>query len=360
MGFLKKALFPLVAILLPVCLLAGLPAHALQSISPAGLNLEISPLPIELKAEPGTSTSTDLKLKNSGKSDEKIKVSLKTFSAEGKDGQITIHDPTPADDFINWISFDRTTLELSPGQEQSVHMSVNLPSRAAHGYYYAVEFELANPPKPQPGGAGLQGAVAMFVLLNAHAPGELKKIQVSSFTADHNSYEFLPVNFNVRLHNSGNIHTTAYGNIFIKRGKHQVASLPINEAKGLILPGNNRRFSASWDNGFPAYVNQTDSSGKPINDAQGNPQKHLKWDISKISHLRFGHYTANLVMVYNDGQSDVPITGTLSFWVIPWRLLGFALALIIIIGAVPLLIYILLSRRKKTTTKNGKKKTTNG
>jgi hypothetical protein len=306
-----------------------MPLASAQSASDQGINIEISPLPIELNAKPGTSVTTDLRVRNSGTTPENLKVSLKTFNSEGADGHIVLHDPTPLEDFTKWVSFDKPVFTAPPGQWQTVKMTVAVPKTAAFGYYYAVQFELANPPKPQPGSTQLQGAVAIFVLLNAEAPGASRKIEVTSFKADHSSYEFLPVNFTVQVRNTGNVHTAPHGNIFIKHGSRQVASLTVNATEGQVLPKSNRIFYASWKDGFPVYKEVTGDNGQPIKDASGNTQVHLSWDFSKVSKLRFGHYTANLVLVYNDGQRDVPISGTLSFWVIPWRLLaGLAVVLI--------------------------------
>jgi hypothetical protein len=204
---------------------------------------------------------------------------------------------------------------------------------AAFGYYYAAQFELANPPKPQPGTARLQGAVAIFVLLNADAPGASRKIEVTSFKADHSSYEFLPANFMVQVRNIGNVHTAPHGNIFIKKGSKQVASLNVNSTEGMVLPKSNRIFTTSWSEGFPVYTVVTDPTGQHVKDKNGNPKMHLKWDFSKASKLRFGHYTAELLLIYNDGQRDIPITGSLSFWVIPWRIIG-AIVLILIFVAI--------------------------
>jgi hypothetical protein len=333
------------ALLLLYFLALVLPAVARAQNNPgSALNLEISPLPIELNTKPGIPVSADLRVRNSGNAPERLKASLKTFSAEGTDGHLVLHDPNPEDDYTNWVSFDKPVFDAPPGQWQTVKMTVSPPKTAAFGYYYAVQFELANPPKPQPGATSLQGAVVIFVLLNADAPGASKKINVTSFTADHQTYEFLPVNFNIKVHNSGNLHVAPHGNIFIRRGSHQVASLAVNPTQGMVLPSANRVFNSSWNDGFPAYISVTDSSGQPLKDASGNLKKSLKWNFSQISHLRFGHYRADLLLIYNDGQRDIPISGSLSFWVIPWRLTIMA----ILIPVVPsLLIYLVMKRRMR-------------
>ncbi|MGB3073255.1 MAG: hypothetical protein WBB68_03290, partial [Candidatus Moraniibacteriota bacterium] len=38
--------------------------------------------------------------------------------------------------------------------------------------------------------------------------------------------------------------------------------------------------------------------------------------------LRFGKYTAKMLLVYDDGTRDIPIEGVVSFWVMPWRLIA--------------------------------------
>jgi hypothetical protein len=348
MGVIKR----LIILVLPAILLFNGAAAALAaSPESQGLNVEISPLPIQLTAKPGTTTSTDLRIRNSGTSSETLKLSLKTFSAEGRDGHVVLHDPTPADEYTKWVSFSKSVFTAPPGEWQTIKMTVSLPPSAAFGYYYAVQFELANPPKPVPGAARLQGAVAIFVLLNADAPGASRKIEVNSFKADHSTYEFLPVNFSIQVRNTGNVHTAPHGNIFIKKGSKQVATLSVNQTEGMVLPKSNRVFDASWSDGFPVYIPATDPAGKPIKDASGNLKYKLKWDFSKAAKLRFGHYTANLLLVYNDGQRDVPITGSLSFWVIPWRIIGIVLFIVVLIAGLTAYVVILRRRLKRSQFK---------
>jgi hypothetical protein len=318
---------------------------ALAQPADSGFSAAISPLPILLEAKPGTSVSTDLRVNNPSSHDEQFKVLVKTFSQDGPNGTVNLHDPTSADTFLSWIHFSRTQFLAPPGLWQTVHMNIDVPPSAAFGYYFAVEFTSAAPPPSTPGNtAKIQGAVASFVLLNAHAPGEKKQLQVTSFTADHKSYEFLPVNFSIRLHNSGNVYAGASGNIFIMRGSKQVGVLNVNEAHGLVLPGSNRLFKVAWSNGFPVYKTVYGDNGQPLLDKNGQPKRSLSWNFSQVSKLRFGHYTAKLALVYNDGQRDVPISGSVSFWVVPWRIVGAIAALLILIAG--LIIYVIILRRR--------------
>lgn len=340
MGLIKKALALLIAALAVVSLSSIARAQSANDFSAA-----ISPLPILLNVKPGNSVSTDLRVNNPSAHDEKFKVVVKTFTQDGANGNVTLHDPTAADDFINWISFSKTEFDAPPGLWQTVKMTVNVPKTASFGYYFAVEFTSANAPVKTAGtGTSIQGAVASFVLLNAETPGEKRQMQVTSFTADHRFYEFLPASFTIRLHNSGNVFAGASGNIFIKRGSKQIDVLNVNENHGLVLPGSNRLFSVSWNSGFPVYKAVTGSDGQPVPDKNGNPKKKLTWNFGQVSKLRFGHYTAQLALIYNDGQRDVPITGSVSFWVIPWRLVGAIVFILLLIAG--LAAYVVILRRR--------------
>jgi hypothetical protein len=328
------------------------PAHA-QSTSTAGFSAAISPLPILLNAKPGESVSTDLRVNNPSTHDEKLKVVVKTFTQEGPNGTVALHDPTPADNFISWISFSKTSFDAPPGLWQTVKMTVNVPATASFGYYFAVEFTSANPLAHAAGsGTAIQGAVASFVLLNAEASGEVRQMRITSFSADHRFYEFLPARFAIRLHNSGNVYAGASGNIFIMRGSKQVGVINVNENHGLVLPGANRLFGASWDQGFPVYKELNGPGGQPSPGKNGQPKQRLSWNFSQVSKLRFGHYTAKLALVYNDGQRDVPISGTLSFWVVPWRMVGMILFILVLIAG--LITYVIILRRRLRKIRNPK------
>jgi hypothetical protein len=323
-------------------LLSSLPyAHAQSPTE--GINLQISPLPIELTTKPGTSTTTDLRVRNIGSKTEKLQVRLLKVS-EDNNGAVHLSNPSAGDEFVKWVSFDRPTFNAPSNEWQTVKMKVDVPKSAAFGYYFAVEYLRANQEAAQPGKAVARGAVATFILLNADSPGAKREAQVVSFSADRKSYEFLPVTFTAKIKSTGNVHVAPYGNIFITKGGKQVGAIDINANKGNILPSGSRFFESAWSDGFPVYVAKTTADGKPIVDKNGKPKRSLKWDLSRANRLRFGHYQAHMVMVYDNGERDVPIEAVVSFWVIPWRLIGTVFALIALIAA--LVIYIVVLRRK--------------
>jgi len=335
----QKLAYGFVLLALILGLIKIFPSHAANL---PGINLEISPLPIEVTALPGKSVSTDLRVKNAGNQTETLKVTLQKFKVTGETGQIELLDPAPSDEFIQWVTFSRTVFEAPPNEWQTVKMTINFPTTAALDYYYAVKFQRANPAKAEPGKPAIEGSVVSFVLAQALVPGAIRNAEVASFSADHKFYEFLPTSFNIKVRNTGNVHLAPHGDIFIMQGNRQIGDpIPINAAGGNILPNSNRIFAALWEDGFPHYVTKT-SDGKTVMGKNGQPAKKLQWDFTQISRLRLGHYTAKLVLAYDNGTRDVPIEGTLSFWVIPWRIFVYILLII----ATPALIVYVIMRRK--------------
>jgi hypothetical protein len=317
-----------VTIMLSFLAAASFPASALA----ADFNITTSPLPVLLTAKPGTTVSTKLRVQNSGTEATTFKVGLKKFKANGDSGQPVILDKAAADDYFNWVSFSKNSFEADPGVWNEITMTIKVPSSAAFGYYYAVTFsedQSANP-KPVGNSAHINGAAAILVLLDVQAKGERKQLNVVSFSADKKLYEYLPATFSVKVHNSGNIHLAPAGSIFITRGKSNVATLDINPASGNVLPNSDRTFTPAWSDGFPVFATKRDN-GQIVTGKDGRPEKQLQWDFSKVNHLRFGHYTAHMLLTYDNGSRDVPLEGTVSFWVVPWKILPLIVIAILLI-----------------------------
>lgn len=309
------------ALLLTACLLVHpAPAVAAQE----GFNIVTSPLPIKIETTPGKTVETELRLNNQSTQPEQIKVGLMKFGASGDTGQPDLFDLKPSDTYASWVHFSPSEFTAQPNVWMSVKMTINIPPEAGLGYYLAVTFSRASQPGVK-ATTQLHGAVATLVLLDVHTPNEKRSMNIASFTTDHGLYEYLPANFKIKLHNSGNIFLAGSGNIFIQRGGKTIDTLDFNAAGGSVLPGSTRVFSVPWSNGFP-YFKQRIVNGKPVN------KYDLKWNFSQIGRLRIGHYTAKLLVVYDDGSEDVPLESTLSFWVLPWKLMLVGLLILVLLG----------------------------
>lgn len=299
-----------------------------------GSTLTTSPVSVSLTAKPGTSVSTDLQLQNNGSSAVEIGVHLEEFRASGENGQAEIYQPPANDPALSWVHFSENTFRAEPGVWHKIKMTVQVPNTAAFGYYYAVVFSPASADAVTPGASTYKGANAILVLLNARTAGEKNVLEIADFSADQHAYQYLPVTFSVKIHNTGDIYAAPRGVIYISRSLtgEVLDTLDINKGSGNVLPGTNRVFQTAWANGFPVYGTKR-LNGQIVSDSAGKPANELQWDLSRINKLRFGRYYARLVVVYNDGTRDIPLYATLSFWVIPWLMLlvaGILLALVIL------------------------------
>jgi hypothetical protein len=330
------AIFSL-SLLLGTTLVTAGGAYAADPVTGRSLNLITSPLPIDLTTKPGTSVSTDLRIKQADGVPETLQVSLLKFGAYGDEGKPQLLDRGPGDTYFDWVTFDKTHFVAQSDVWQTVHMTINVPKDAANGYYYAVTFTRVGDAIRQAGSTNsVAGGTSILVLLNANVPNQQRSLALSSFTTDHRFYEFLPANFNIKFHNSGNIHLVPAGDIFITKGNSSLATLEYNNEQGNILPNSNRIYTTAWTNGWPHYE-QSLKDGHVATDSKGKDVYHLVYnngstDKSLIPHLRFGKYTAHLLAVYDNGSRDVPIESTLTFWVIPWRYIAAILVLALFIG----------------------------
>ncbi len=296
------------------------------------LNIQTSPLPINLITDPGKSVTTDLRVKQAGGQTERLQVSLMKFAAFGQEGKPRLIDREPGDDYFDWVKFDKTSFEAPNNVWQTVKMTINVPKAAAFGYYYAVVFSrVGDDIQPDDRTNAIQGGTAVLVLLDARSPNAKRVVELDEFSSKHWLYEFLPGEFSMRLKNSGNVHAIPYGNVFITKGDKQIATLSINGERGNILPNSKRIYLSEWTDGFPAYKN-VEVDGKVKLDKNGKPIRSLQWDLSKLTKIRFGKYTAQLFVVYDDGKRDIPIEAKLTFWVVPWRFLLVVLIIIILVG----------------------------
>lgn len=287
------------------------------------LRLTTSPLPINLSVEPGHSVSTQLRIKNDGDQKENLRIDLMKFKADGESGAPMPLDREPGDDFLDWVRFSEDTFSIEPNQWKTINATFDVPETAAFGYYYAIVFsrsgEITSTGERQ---TTVTGGTAVLVLLEAKVPNAKREVTVTSFSADRKWYEFLSATFTVKLRNTGSVHIAPRGNLFIGRpGEKADTVVEVNLGKGNILPDSNRAFESRWADGFPVYRDK-EMDGKKVQDAEGKTVQELVWNWKDVSRFRFGKYEAKLLLVYDDGTRDVPIEGTIEFWVIPWRLLS--------------------------------------
>lgn len=306
-----------------------------------GMNVTLSPVFMNLTTDPGVPVSSQLKIQNNNQFTEYFTFRLAKFKANETGDKPVLEEVGPQDEFIKWISFSEDQFSVGSNEQKTVKFTISPPKDAALGYYYAIMVQRIKNADVS-FGAAVAGAPSFLVILEVRSPNAKRELKLEDFTTSAAVYEYLPVDFSIKFKNTGNLHSVPFGNIFIDwGGDKNISSVELNQTRGNVLPQSSREFRVFWEDGFIVRVPKRDENGKVLIDKNGKTKYETKINFNKITEFRIGKYTAHLVAVYDNGERDVPLEASVSFWVIPWK---------IILGGVFLLLLILLGLRSTITS----------
>lgn len=347
---IKKLFLPLFFVSLTVFSFAAIKAFAQV---PTNYDVTVSPIFFDLSADPGTNITSKVRIRNNTNSPIPLKLGVEKISGDLNGNVVLKQDKN--DETLSWIKFDNDSVVIQPLEWAEVPFTINIPASAAYGYYWAITLAQDKSNPLTKSGVSLTGAAGVPILLNVRKAGAKAEAKILNFSVDNFVSEYLPVNFTVKVENIGNIHVEPHGNIFITgSGNKNLAALDVNSTLGNIIPNSARIFNASWDDGFlvkePVLVDgqvKVDKNGKQLE------QITINWN--KLTSFRIGKYTANLILVYDNGTRDIPLESTISFWVIPYKVIaGIVVTLLILFFIVRRLIkaYIARELKKRLKTSN--------
>jgi len=299
----------------------------------AAQGIQISPTLVQLNGSKGNTYNINLGVTNVTGTDLLYRTSITDFGASGETGSphIFINTKlTPASSVRTWVNV-LPEFTLVAHQARTVTAQITIPSNAEPGGHYGVIQFSGTAPTVKSTGVGLSASAGVLLLVtvagNINEQANLASFYTSSAVngKENSFFESGPAYLIVRIQNVGNVHVEPIGNISVTdMFGNVVASLPVNKDKSNVLPNSIRRFTG-------AKVNKD-------------------W--------MFGRYTANLTLSY--GTHGQAITGTIYFWVIPYRLI---LVVLLVLATV---IYILrrmikvynkriIEKAKNENKKNSKK-----
>ncbi len=310
-----KKLVAVVSLCVLACIVLGARSYAQDTTG--GFSLQVTPSPLIATVDPGEQTSLEVKVRNASTTAEELKMELRAFTIDRDNGEIKISDET-ASNVADFVTFEQANFHVEAGQWYTQKVNVNTPKDAGFSYSFVILISRQEPLPKVEGVSNIEGSVALFTLLNVNRPDAVKKLELTSFISAKKSYEYMPAEFELSIENTGNTIVQPQGNIFIGRSADEqepLAVLEINQGNGYIIPTSSRTLKTSWSDGFPSR----------------NADGKLVWDWSKLNKIRIGKYTAKVVLIYDDGERDVPIESTVTFWVLPWKIIiGFVLLLVIL------------------------------
>lgn len=289
-----------VAAIIAVGIVAPSGAQA-QSVGDASQGLEISPALVELNAEPGKTYTLKIKVTNVTVTKLTYTTAINDFTSQGEAGspRILIDSTLPASASVTgWISA-LSGFTLDSRESRTLEATVNVPADAEPGGHYGVIRFSGRAPELEDSGVGLSASAGMLVLIRVAGDITESASIAEFFTAkkgDQTSlFEAAPIEFVTRIKNDGNIHVKPVGTIEVTdMFGNLTGTVSVNgDTKSNVLPDSIRRFETSL-----------------------NPDGWM-----------FGAYTANLTLGY--GTTGQALTKTISFWVIPYKLIAVILVSLI-------------------------------
>jgi len=284
--------------------------------------LTVAPPLSELDLTPGQTTQTQIKLYNETRNPVTLYSEVVNFGASGETGNPSYDFSGEKIGLSSWIDVAPGPITINAGDSAEIPIKINTPENAEPGGHYAVVFFSENPPSAESNQVAIGTKVGTLYL--ADVAGDVTEdATIAEFGTTASRYSRLPVNFFVRYNNIGNIHLRPTGKITIKNMFGKTAgTVQVNATRAATLPGQIRRYEASWEK------NAVDNT--PADAFSGFWQEYTNdWH-----NFAFGKYTATIVMTAQTSTQAIQKTSTTQFWVIPWRLLlvdGLVIIIIILL-----------------------------
>lgn len=295
----------------------------------AAQGIEISPALVELNADYGKTYTVTLKITNVTASDLSYATSTDDFNAANETGSphILIDSNLPPTASIrSWVA-TVPQFTLRARQSKVITTQIIVPANAEPGGHYGVLRFSGRAPELKDTGVGLSASAGVLLLVRVGSTSDInEKASLASFFSARNGkqssfFETGPVTFVTRIKNEGNIHIKPVGSVELRdMFGGLVSTVPVNADKSNVLPSSIRRFEG---------------------------ELNKDWMI--------GQYTANLTLGY--GTTGQAITNTVSFWVIPYKLI--LVCLFILVTVVFVLSRMIKVYNKHIIAKSKHEKTTN-
>lgn len=244
--------------------------------------IKVNPIIIDLKAKPRDILKEIITIENSGDVKETVYVFVNNILSDT--GKQSFTNPANADlstSLANWIEISRGVISLSPREQKTIPLNINVNLRAPAGIYHAmIAFSLGS--NRDAAASNLSKAAAVNV--NLEVLDDKKEIlQLNHFSADKTFFYDFPVTFSYSLENIGNQSLIPNGQlrIYNRRGQ-EIEAVELNQELLRLNPDEKHAWYLSW------------SPGKG-----------------------FGRYKAVLFIKYGTVQPFI-LQDTVFFWIIPW------------------------------------------
>lgn len=274
------------------------------------IGIQISAPVYNFGIDPGDSAQEIVKVRNVSTTSQTFYPEVFDFRPIGETGApeflINKNEDNYTYSLTSWISISKEAITLKPNESAALNFTINVPKDAEPGGRYAGILFGTVPPKIEGTAIAVSNKVGSLILVRVN--GDAKESAfIKEFSANGSFFETPPVDFIARIENTGTIHVRPKGIITIKDTfGRKIDTLNVNDKDGAVLPESIRKFD------------------------KGNSD--LTWNPGGFT---IGKYTATLLLNYGDPSKQ--LTQTVSFWVIPWKIL-----IVVGVGALILILLLIL------------------
>jgi len=263
----------------------------------------VGPGKIEIEAKPGETVRAEISVANrisDGRTFELVVEDIEGSTDASQSVRLLGEAKGPYT-LKDYISFPKNTFKLDLGERARIPVMITVPKNASPGGLYgSVLVSTIQENTDQPVGATRSPIIARIgTLFFVTVPGEVVRAGETKEITLHNDkfwYERGPIDFSVIYENTGSVHLNPYGEL-------RITNL-FGEEVGFVeldpwfsLPKSLRSRDITWDR-----------------------------------ELLFGRYVATVNI--NRGYDDIVDTKTVTFWVLPWKIVGsiFLVVFLIVFG----------------------------
>jgi len=290
--------------------------------SPVKAQVESIPLTVAparqiVEADPGEQTGAVVKFFNTGNTPISGTFKVADFIVSANDGSPDFLDGPNALSSryaaASWVKLSHSKATIAANGKVLLQASINVPKNAnPGGKYFAVFFEPDSTipgatDAAQQGASGISARIAGLIYMKVAGP-VMEKANIVRFSAP-NFSEFGPIPVTAEVSNQGDYHITPKGQVTLSdMFGRKVAIAPLKELN--VFPNSSRVFTTELG---------------------------PKW--------LFGKFTASLLATY--GDSNKALASSVTFWVMPWRIMLVVLLAIMIIIFASMFIYFRFVKKEK-------------
>ena len=275
------------------------------TVSAQGVGVSISPATIEETLDPGVQKNYEVTIQNLNSAEQIFYLYTRNISGV-RDGGVPIFAQSDLEvtgyELADWITLPTNQVTVGAGEKQTINYSINVPADAACSHFGGIFFSV-DPPEMESSGAAVGYQVANIISLRINGDCE-EQANIRQFSTDRFIHGSQNVDFTARIENTGNVLVRPTGplEIFNMLG-NKVGTVPFNEEKAAVFP-------ATKDG-------PTERTYENIN-----------WTGTSIG---FGRYEAILTPIYGDEGAIRTMSSTVTFWILPFNIIGPALGILAVI-----------------------------